>query len=353
MLFVCISFDYELYMGRNYVSEENVLIEPTRKINNVLRDVEVSGTFFADVCCPMCYREKNLEHFPQLFDDQIRQLVETGQDVQLHIHPNWLATTEVGDSVVFDRNSYRMHNWDKGNYGKSIKDIIENGVDYLNSIILPIDPHYRCIAFRAGGYCIQPEKEIIPTLYDAGIRIDSSVCIGFSHDGDGMYYDYRYYPKENIYMNEHVGLSNEVTTRIERGIFEVPVGGFAKFPHRLIASKLNSRISQQLPRGCGMSLENTTSSNRKTIFERIRTILEATNMLTFDSYNARSMVYMLRRLSEDESCKKKDVFISTIAHPKVMSDEHIENMRESIMILKKNKNISFVNMQEIADILQL
>ena len=71
-------------------------------------------------------------------------------------------------------------------------------------------------------------------------------------------------------------------------------------------------------------------------------------MLTYDSYNAHSMTYMLNHIVREEKCARNDVFISTISHPKGMSDAHIENMVQSLCDLKKNPHVRFLNMREIA-----
>lgn len=96
-----------------------------------------------------------------------------------------------------------------------------------------------------------------------------------------------------------------------------------------------------------MKLDDASPS-KPSLLKKTKAIMTATNMLTFDSYHKDSIVYMVNHLVKDERCDKNDVYISTIAHPKCMSDEHIENMRVGLLELKKNKFIKFVNMQEIA-----
>lgn len=52
--------------------------------------------FFANVLCPIRYRELGQERFPDAFDAQLRELHELGHDIQLHIHPHWLKATKIG-----------------------------------------------------------------------------------------------------------------------------------------------------------------------------------------------------------------------------------------------------------------
>lgn len=353
MLYICNSFDYELFMGKNCADEKEVLIKPTWKLASMLTEENVPSTFFADVCCPMRYRQLGRNEFPDDFDSQLTALEKMGHDVQLHIHPQWIATSELGANVVFDRNTYRIHNWKtKDGSNEQIKTIIHEGAEYLRNLLLPVNPNYKCIAFRAGGYCIQPENEIADILFDEGIRIDSSMCCGFSHDGDGMYYDYTPYKRVcNLYINRNTSFSDMCSLPIEKGIFEIPVGGYSTFPYRAIASKKNRSISEEPPRGYGMKLKAGSDGKKNTLAGRIKRIITATNMLTFDCYHADTMVYMLERVAYEEKCSKRDVFVSTIAHPKGMTDEHIVNMKKAIQYLKHNKNIYFASIAEAAKII--
>lgn len=353
MLHISITFDYELFMGDNYVSEKEVLIDPTDKLSSMLSKLGISATFFADVCCPECYRKFGSSDFPELFDEQLAQLIEKGHDVQLHIHPHWLKATEIGRHISFDRQAYRIHNWENGDDYRKIREMIHDGKTYLENIIKPINGDYRCVAFRAGGYCLQPEKQIAPILFEEGIRIDSSVCMGFSHDGDGMYYDYRKQPvKRNIFFNGEYGLSDNMTKPVKGGIFEVPVGDYKTFPFRLIASKLNRRISKAAPNGKGMAIQSSSVA-KITLMSKVKQSVIASNMFTFDFYNAVAMSYMLQRIVKEEHCNKRDVYIAVIAHPKGQSDAHIDNMKRAVEKLRQNKSIDFVSMRQIADMLDL
>ena len=349
MLNLCITFDYELFMGENLCPEDEVLIRPADAIGEMLRGVGVSATFFADVCCPIRYRQLGKPDFPRQFDEQLVRLHASGHDVQLHIHPNWLAADAVGETVRFDRETYRLHNWADGDNYEKVTQIILDGKRYLEDLLQPGDPDYRCVAYRAGGYCIQPEQKLAPSLRAAGLVIDSSVCCGFAHEGDGMSYDYRGFRAPfNCYFSESVGFEAQASEQTDDSIFEIPVGGFGRFPQRLIASRKNGVMPKEKLRGKGMSLQRAAAD--RSLLHRIRRSLKAVNMLTYDSYNARAMTYMLRSLAKHAG---GDVFTAVIAHPKMMHEAHIANMRASLLELKNERNIRFVTMRECADLLRL
>lgn len=346
MLYICNTFDYELFMGKNYNSEHKVLISPTEKLARMLVEEKVPSTFFADVCSAVRYRELGKKEFPEQFDGQLKDMIQMGHDVQLHVHSNWIKATEVGANVVFDRDTFRLHNFaENGDYAP-VKEIIHNGVKYLTDLLIPANKEYKCIAYRAGGYCIQPEAELAEILYDEGIRIDSSICCGHAHNGDGMQYDFLAYRKPfNLYFNRNVQLKEGCQTSIEGGLFEIPVGGYSTFPYRVIASKKNQRISNAKATGYGMSLEHRKPI-KNTLSSRIKHTLTATNMLTFDFFHSNAMIYMLNRICKEQKCDRNNLFVAIISHPKLFSDDHIENMRRGVRELKKNPNIRFISMSD-------
>ena len=80
---------------------------------------------------------------------------------------------------------------------------------------------------------------------------------------------------------------------------------------------------------------------------RIKRILTATNMVTFDFYSADAMIYMLRRIEKEN--RGREVFLSVIAHPKGQTDIHIENMKRAVGQLLDTQKFNFVSMRQIGD----
>lgn len=350
MLYLNISFDYELFMGKNKVSEKEVLIDPAYKISEMLKEEGVSGTFYADVCCPVRYRQSGENIFPDLFDKQLQDLTLAGHDIQLHLHPNWLKATSIGETVEFDRQWYRLHNWADGNDFSAVEKIVREGIEYLNNTIKPVSPDYRCVAFRAGGFCLQPEKEIASILINSGIRIDSSVSFGRYCDIGGMFSDYRDYPKsKNIYFNGNHSLDEKLLKTDEPALFEVPVGGYSKPFHKIWAlKKKNVKLPSTSINGNAMPLPASSKKTANKFMQKLEFALATPVNLSFDIFSAPTLVHLINRIATESGCTKKDFYISAIAHPKCMSDIHIENMRSAIRELKQNPVIEFVNTQDIA-----
>ena len=86
------------------------------------------------------------------------------------------------------------------------------------------------------------------------------------------------------------------------------------------------------------------------LLRRMQVLFSGNNMLTFDSYSAEAMTYMLQRYQKEH--RSEECYIATISHPKLLTDVHIENMERTIQQLQKDSNIRFVSMRQIAEQLE-
>jgi hypothetical protein len=76
-----------------------------------------------------------------------------------------------------------------------IHEMIKTCVNYLNNLLQPINPQYKCHIFRAANWSMMPTENIYTALVENGITIDSSVYKGGCQGGN-VSYDYR-----NAYSN--------------------------------------------------------------------------------------------------------------------------------------------------------
>ena len=195
MLNIAITFDYELFLGRNLAESKDVLFEPTERIINLLNSYGVTSTFFADICSVFAHKKSGLKEYVDDFEAQLKRMILTGHDVQLHIHPNWLLSNYTEGEWIFDTTHYRIHNFGFDADAKtSAQSIIHGGKQYLEDLLQNVCASYKCIAYRAGGYSVQPHQELFQVLMDEGIIIDSSVCAKQFADTSANKYDFRRSP---------------------------------------------------------------------------------------------------------------------------------------------------------------
>ena len=227
MIYILYSGDYEVFLGGNYRPESEILLEPTRLALDTFESISVPVTLFADLLCLWRYRELGFGEFPDQVDDQLRQVVRRGHDVQMHIHPHWPKT----DIERREDGSTHYHVDSVWIYpGPHIPDIYKfmlkylmEGKEYLNHLLKEVSSDYQCVAYRAGAYGIVPgEKEILAALEDAGYLIDSSVVPdypGIDVAGTPMV-SFKNVPKRgNYWLSQKWGL----TRPADEGVFEIPV----------------------------------------------------------------------------------------------------------------------------------
>lgn len=147
------------------------------------------------------------------WEEILKEVIKSGSDVQLHIHPQWLNADFVNGKWLLDMEKWAIASLDKG----TIETLIFKGKNYLETLLKSVKSDYQCIAFRAGAYCIQPSQLIIEKLIKAGIICDTSVTKGMINDG---FYDF-----SNAHSNILPWMSSEksVTEQGNSKLMEIPI----------------------------------------------------------------------------------------------------------------------------------
>ena len=90
-----LTIDYEVFLGDETGNLREVLIEPTYQLMEILRLNGSKMTVFWDIMhydalCRLSKEYPRLKEEQLLIEQQIKDLVAEGHDVQMHIHPHWL-----------------------------------------------------------------------------------------------------------------------------------------------------------------------------------------------------------------------------------------------------------------------
>jgi hypothetical protein len=108
-----------------------------------------------------------------------------GHDVQLHVHPQW-------SDAHYDEGWTLNGSWQLPEYSlEDTRSLLHSAKDYLERLLQPLDPDYRCVTFRSGGWAFAPSEHIVPTLVELGIRVDVSIADGLYYAGPRVWLDYR------------------------------------------------------------------------------------------------------------------------------------------------------------------
>ena len=352
MLNVALTFDYELYFGENFGTANEILFDPTEELLNILDSHSVKATFFVDVLSVRMHEKYGLSEYCDRFIAQIKDMVNRGHDVQLHIHSNWLKSEYKDGKWVFDIDSYRIHTFGFDPEGEMSADyIIKWGKEFLENILKPTDPNYKCISYRAGGYCIQPHKELFKALLDNGIYVDSSVSMKQEAHSVNEY-DYRNVPDANGWW---VGIDsplNEPVKKTNDSVYEVPVAYYRhSLVKRLLKPKEEKGMSHKL-KGTYIKIPSVNNGSVLAKQSRINRLLsynKTTRILSFDSTHYMSIVKTL--MKRRKKCGKDYQSIAVIGHPKLIDNTWLENIDAFLYKVKNTRGIGTVTMQNIyADI---
>jgi hypothetical protein len=171
--------------------DPNVLqFEPLRTLLRIYGDNGVRSTFNVEVMQQLAFREFEtmvpaLKPLADAWDEAVREAFRQGQDIQLHIHPQWSNAT------------YREGRWHlSGDWAlprhdvNTARSMLERSKRYLESLLQPLDPKYKCVAFRSGSSCIAPSSFALPLLTELGIRFDMSIIGGLRVNTRNLQIDY-------------------------------------------------------------------------------------------------------------------------------------------------------------------
>lgn len=332
MIYALYSNDYEVFLGGNYTSENEVLIKPTEDVLSACDEIGVPMTLFCDLACLWRYRELGKNEFPEAVDKQLVDALGRGHDVQTHIHPHWFETeisqnNEGYSAYNFDLSKFLLGNLvPKGNstsYDMYVE-IFKRAKLYLEQLLQPVNPNYQNIAFRAGGYGIQPHtKQIFKALSDVGYLIDSTIVPGMEYDSNVNRIDFTKVPTlGNYYVSPELGLD----AAAGNGLFEIPVlalrPGEANW---LLGMAFFRKIlryfgNHSKPKPLGYPIQSTdTSAKQPTLFRQILDELEIVKkgwMMMELSSDVKSMVAATRNYISLYSRTDEDLYFSVSCHSK-------------------------------------
>ena len=340
---IFLTFDHELPLGKLNASYENALFAPTQRVIEVANHYGVKTTLFSDILCAYRYKEWDYAHFYTPYINQLQYAVRNGHDVQLHIHPHWLTSTFDG-MCFFPSGDFMLSDFKNDTKYGDIPGIIRLSIDSLNKICIPANENYQCIAFRAGGFAVSPDSDILfNSLYEQGIRYDSSMAKGYYFGSNLSAVDYRQLPGAPNWTidpeNYHLPLSGKP------GILEIPI---ATKPKSLFEIPTRFKLKKYAFRAVENKGNMIHTDNTADFYSKVKKLLSA-RMLTFDNHTL-SLDYLLEivRYNINRYKNKYDeMLFSVISHPKTMGDYSFELMEGFISSVQKSfPNVVFTTFSE-------
>ena len=104
-------------------------------------------------------------------EDQLRRAVQGGHDVQLHIHSSYYGARFVDGHWLQDWSEYDFARLPAARMDWMVRE----GKQYLETLLQPVMPEYRCNVFRAANWSVSPSFDVARALIGNGIQIDTSI----------------------------------------------------------------------------------------------------------------------------------------------------------------------------------
>ncbi|MBN2144933.1 MAG: hypothetical protein JW774_09945 [Candidatus Aureabacteria bacterium] len=334
MLNLICTADYELFFSKNNNPEE-ILIQPTDRLLKIFSKYQQPITLFADVCCILRLKELG-DDFAFKMEEQLISAVRCGHDVQLHVHPHWLFADFNNGEWSFDKKYYKIQNlgFDRSetDIRKSGYALLKNAKKYLENLLTSVNPDYKCIAFRAGGWCIQPELEYTAALSELGITIDSSVIYGGKSMEEMNSHDFTDVPKGNYFFKDNIHIK---INQSQGALYEVPVIGLT-FPWNLVKFL---HIRMLTPKKNHIFVKNmgnfVVGKNKKPLINKIISRYFSPLSLTFDAQIYEDNLHILNRYINKNSWSSA----ALISHPKIFCDgvyQEIDTFVKTVVDTYKN-----------------
>lgn len=217
-----LSNDWEIY-GDGSGDYFEIQHRPLEQLLAAADEFGAKVAVFAEVGQQFAHRKYSgqyhwAEEIASAWEEIVCRTLQTGHDVQLHWHPQWLDAHYADSTWQLNYDHWAISSLPVDKMFAAIS----RGKLYLESLLQPVESSYQCHSFRAGAYCIEPSQTVVEVLQRAGIQCDSSVTQGLFVPGQ---YDFR--DADSHVIPWKVG-SEGVKYRADDGcIIEMPIAAAA------------------------------------------------------------------------------------------------------------------------------
>jgi|SaaInl8_200m_RNA_FD_contig_121_75080_length_9522_multi_5_in_0_out_0_3 hypothetical protein len=296
---ILLTYDYELFLGKDSGDLYTTLINPTNKILDYLSKYNAKGLFFIDATFLVIIKE--LECF-NIVKKQIQDIVNQGHDIGLHIHSHWYDAKQTQNCRwTFDKfEHFRLHSYNN----IEIESIVRTNYTLLSDIVYEVNQDYKIDTFRAGGWCIQPFDKLVKVFNDIGIKYDLSVLPGIKDDDmPRHYYNYTNYPKNKYSWK----FSNDI-------LHEDTNGHFIEISNTVFNMNIIDLMkNRKLIKNYKIAGDGKGAGKKKTFFEQLKRVRwNVKQIVSSDAIDIDIFKKYIDKIQRDT--------IVYVAHPKLFSD---------------------------------
>ena len=317
---IFISLDYEVFFLKPSSDIEQSLIDPTHRFHEILSKSQTKAIFFVDAGFLYALKRQS-NNFEKLAKDyaaivaQLQYLEMHGHEIALHIHPHWEDSYYDGFRWKMNLSRYKLADFKK----IEAEEIFKKYFQELQSILT-----HQIVSYRAGGWCLEPFSYIKDAMKEAGIYIDSTVYPDGYAKTTTHNYDFRNYPKKEIWR-----FTSSPAIEDKNGyFFEIPFSSHQLPPilyWKVLFNKILKRIKNSDE---GQGVKPSFKEVLKKLFTK------NTDPVSIDAFKSQ---LLLRSFKTAE--QKGQKYFCVIGHPKCFSDDTYKNLQQFLGYAKHQGHI--------------
>ena len=329
---VIITLDYELFFGRDSGTAERCLITPTRLLLDICSKYSIPLTFFVDAGYIIALK-RYANKFETINNDliqitnQLSKLSIQDHSIQLHIHPHWEDAIYNGLKWEFDYSRYTLSSFSKHEVSQIFKK--------YSSVLFDISGK-EVIAYRAGGWCVQPFSHIKKAMIENNISIDCSIYFGGKVNSITHSFDFTDAPKSSSWR-----FSNDPLVIDKNGtFFELPTSHYHLSPFYYwkyaFIKKLGNKKHKKFGDGVGLSMFSSGYS------QLIKALTKKSYSAVFiDGYRS---IYLDKAFNRYINQPNNEYFV-VMGHPKLFSSFSLKKTEK--FIRKYHNQYDFITINNI------
>jgi hypothetical protein len=304
---ILLTFDYEVFF-RKSGTFENCIQQPVNDLLMLFEKHQVVATFFIDVLYYLRLLENEAtQPTAELFKLQLQRLVLAGSRIEPHLHPHWLDALYVNGVWEFPHyDRYRLQALNEA----EIFALFCRSCSVLEEIASEVQPNYKVMSYRAGGWCIQPFDLLKKSFTECGVIVDSSVAPCIKGSSNVHDFDFSHVKPINYY---HFNMD---PTKLEQqgDLVEIPISTFRRSSYSKIIRKLKNSLHKDelIPYGDGNGIP-VSSINR---------FLPAYEMVSLERMFPSDLSRIIKQIEQD--------VVNIISHPKGLSKMSFHCLSELI-----------------------
>ena len=351
MLKAIFTLDYEIHGNGEGCSHE-LMVEPTRRMLDLFDRYGAKLTIMADVAEILKFREYKAQfgrddyHY-EAIADQLCDAVRRGHDVQLHLHASYFNARHNQGHWVQDWSEYNF----AGLPFDRLNEIVRIGKQFLEDLLQPVSPTYRCVAFRAANWAVSPSRNVVRALLNNGIHLETSV---FKHGRrDGLVsFDYS---KAHSELAPWPVDENDICRRNDAGkLIEVPIycerrwiGAFLT-PSRIYRARMTRAhsVANDYRGANGQSPEAESSTVKFLNKLAMLTRLHAWKA-DFNQCTGRQLIAAFNRAGRKHESATGDLPFVLIGHSKQFTPANARSLEPFLKFIQTNQTRAcFANLSE-------